>query len=129
MSHKVPNEDRGEYTIVIGGEEFIIRYPLGAVKVLDQKFKGGFQKKLERDEFNSADIGYVIFLGLKYGGNEFDEDTVLDMLDMAHFADYIEVLEDALGGKKMQAKVERDTAKAMAAIEERKKKASIGESG
>lgn len=129
MSHKVPNEDRGEYLIVIGGEEFIIRYPLGAMKALDQKFKGGFQKKFAGDDFNSADIGFVLFIGLKYGGNDLDEDTVLDMLDMPHLADYIEVLEDALGGKKMQAKVERDTTKAMAAIEARNKKASIGESG
>lgn len=127
MSDRIPNEERGEYAISIGGEKYIVRYPLSAMKALDQKFKG-FQAKFAKGDVVAADIGYVLYIGLKHGGHGLDEDAVLDMLDMAHLADYLDVLGDALGGKRMQAKAERDAAEAIAAAEKAKNELT-GENG
>lgn len=107
--------------ITIGGSDFIVRYPMAAIKKLNVLFENS---KISEGNFSAEDIATVIFVGLEYGDNPMRMEKLEEELDLSHLAHYSEVLEEALGGKAMAAKARKDAAaaaKELAAV--RKKEA------
>lgn len=99
MSDKVLPNEKGEFDLLIGGEEYTMRYTYGALKELEKHFKvKGPQKIFESlGNWSTDDHVALILAGLKRGsGKGLTVEQLEDMLTFDQMRYYIETISKAM---------------------------------
>lgn len=108
------NATRGRIAIELDGNEYTLRYPLSAMKELQERFKVKSPADVwsTMQQWSSDDWGDVLLLGLQKGGSpEMTRETVDDLVLGTDIPYYQAVLMDAvvsaMEGRNISARTQR----------------------
>ena len=92
------NEKRGEVDLVLGDRKLVLRFSLGAMRELKQRFNKPVSVYLQEKgtSVDEEDVVALFAVGLKHGSGEIPEADLFDLMDMPHMPYYSEILAKAL---------------------------------